>query len=99
MDVAGERLRNARAFARIALPDGGRSVADGIRCDTDGNVWAGARPGVVVLAPDGAAIGVIRLPEQCANVCFGGAKRNRLFMTASQSLFAIHLAVRGAHIC
>jgi gluconolactonase len=98
-DVDKAALRNGRAFARIALPDGGRSVADGIRCDRDGNIWAGARPGVVVMAPDGVAIGVIRLPETCANVCFGGAKRNRLFMTASQSLFALHVAVRGAHIC
>ncbi|MEP7314430.1 MAG: SMP-30/gluconolactonase/LRE family protein [Pseudomonadota bacterium] len=98
-DIDGAKLRNARVFTRIALSDGGRSVADGIRCDTDGNIWAGARPGVVIIAPDATAIGVIRLPEQCANVCFGGAKRNRLFMTASQSLFAIYVAVRGAHNC
>jgi gluconolactonase len=97
--VAGSGLRDGRPFARIVLPDGGRSTADGIRCDVEGNVWAGARPGVVVLAPDGAIIGMIRLPELCANLCFGGAKRNRLFMTASQSLYSVHVAVRGAHIC
>ena len=43
-------------------------------------------------------IGVIRLPEVCANVCFGGAKRNRLFMTASQSLYSVYVGVRGAGI-
>ena len=48
-----------------------------MRCDVDGNIWAGARPGVQVIAPDGETIGMIRLPENCANVCFGGPKRNR----------------------
>ena len=61
-----------------------------MRCDADGNIWAGARPGVLVIAPDGVTIGMIRLPEVCANVCFGGARRNRLFMTASQSLYAVY---------
>jgi len=42
---------------------------------------------------------MIRLPEVCANVCFGGQKRNRLFMTGSQSLYSLYLAVQGAHIC
>src|SRR5678815_1552173 len=67
-------------------------------CDTDGNLWAGARPGVQIIAPDGAVIGWIRLPENCANVCFGGAKRNRLFMTASQSLYAVYVEAQGAGI-
>jgi gluconolactonase len=98
-DIDGSRLRRGRAFARIALPDGSRSTADGIRCDVDGNVWAGARPGVVVLSPDGATIGLIRLPEICANLCFGGMKRNRLFMTASQSLYALYVGTKGAHPC
>lgn len=98
-DVDGTRLRQGRSFARIALPDGSRSAADGIRCDADGNLWAGARPGVVVLSPEGSTIGFIRLPEICANVCFGGAKRNRLFMAASQSLYAVYVGVRGAHWC
>jgi len=98
-DVDGARLRNGRTFAQITLPDGARSAPDGIRCDALGNVWAGANPGVLVMAPDGAPIGMIRLPEVCANLCFGGAKRNRLFMTASQSLYSVYLAVPGAHIC
>jgi len=98
-DADGTRLRNGRQFAELELPDGGPSGADGIRCDADGNIWAGARPGVQVVAPNGDTIGLIRLPEICANVCFGGAKRNRLFMTASQSLYAVYVGVSGAHIC
>jgi gluconolactonase len=69
-----------------------------MRCDVDGNIWAGARPGVQVIAPDGVTIGMIRLPENCANVCFGGAKRNRLFMTASQSLYAVYVDTQGASV-
>jgi gluconolactonase len=69
-----------------------------MRCDADGNVWAGARPGVQVFAPNGDRIGMIRLPETCANVCFGGTRRNRLFMTASQSLYSIYVETVGAHI-
>ena len=73
----------------------GAGGADGIRADVDGNVWASAGwvgdgyDGVHVFAPDGQRIGQIRLPEICSNVCFGGAKRNRLFMTAQP------VAVRG----
>ena len=98
-DVDGGRLRNGRQFVRLEAPGGGRSAADGIRCDADGNIWAGASPGVMVVAPDGTQIGAIRLPEICANVAFGGSRRNRLFMTASQSLYAMHVGVAGAHIC
>jgi gluconolactonase len=96
-DVSGAGLRNGRRYTQLTLP-GTDSItnADGIRCDVDGNVWCGTRPGVQIVAPDGATIGVIRLPEVCANVCFGGAKRNRLFMTASQSLYAVYVNVRGA---
>ena len=98
-DVAGTALRNGRRFAQLDVPGtGARSAADGIRCDVDGNLWCGARPGVQIVAPDGRRIGMIRLPEVCANVCFGGARRNRLFMTASQSLYAVYVGVRGAHI-
>lgn len=98
-DVDGARLRNGRSFAKLDNPATGSAVAaDGIRCDVDGNVWAGARPGVQVITPSGERIGMIRLPETCANVCFGGAKRNRLFMTASQSLYAVYVNATGAHI-
>ncbi|MGV3756135.1 MAG: SMP-30/gluconolactonase/LRE family protein [Verrucomicrobiota bacterium] len=78
--------------------------ADGIRCDVDGNVWASAGwvgagyDGVHVFAPDGVRIGQIRLPEICSNLCFGGKKRNRLFMTASTSVYAVYVETQGAHI-
>ena len=99
-DVDGARLRNGRRFAQLAAPGdpAARAVADGLRCDVDGNVWTGASPGVQVIAPDGTAIGLIRLPERCANVCFGGTRRNRLFMTASQSLYSVYVGTRGAGI-
>ena len=99
-DVAGTELRNGRSLCKLTMPGDTqvRSAADGIRCDVDGNVWAGALPGVQIVAPDGVTIGVIRLPERCANVCFGGTRRNRLFMTASQSLFSVYVGVAGAGI-
>lgn len=98
------RLGRGRVFASMEY-QGRRGGADGIRADTDGNIWASAGwagegyDGVHVFAPDGARIGLIRLPEICSNVCFGGAKRNRLFMTASQSLYAVYVEARGAHWC
>ena len=98
-DVDGTTLRNGRTFATLTIPGASTpTAADGIRCDVDGNIWAGARPGVQVIAPTGELLGMIRLPETCANVCFGGAKRNRLFMTASQSLYAVYVNTAGAHI-
>ena len=97
-DVDGAVLRNFRRHALLTVPGAPEepSAADGMRCDVDGNIWAGARPGVQVIAPDGVTIGMIRLPENCANVCFGGARRNRLFMTASQSLYAVYVGTEGA---
>jgi gluconolactonase len=98
-DVAGGSLRAGRVFATLTIPGTKNpSAADGMRCDADGNIWCGARPGVLVLSPAGEAIGMIRLPEVCGNVCFGGARRNRLFMTASQSLYAVYVETVGAHI-
>ena len=98
-DVDGSTLRNGRRFAQLDIPGSAApTAADGIRCDVDGNIWAGARPGVQILAPSGERIGMIRLPEVCSNVCFGGPRRNRLFMTASQSLYAIYVQTTGAHI-
>jgi gluconolactonase len=52
--------------------------------------------GVMVFAPDGAPIGFIALPERCANLCLGGVKRNRLFMAASQSIYALYVNTQGA---
>ncbi|WP_342454074.1 SMP-30/gluconolactonase/LRE family protein [Sagittula salina] len=74
---------------------------DGFRVDIHGNIWAGwgtgdGLDGVRVFAPDGTAIGHIHLPERCANLCFGGRDRTRLFMAASQSLYALYVRVQGA---
>lgn len=107
-DVAdGTKLRNARPFASMKMTLKGAEVAglaDGIRADVDGNIWVGAGwvgegyDGVQIFAPDGQRIGQILLPEICSNVCFGGSKRNRLFMTGSQSLYAVYVETQGAHI-
>ena len=106
--VNNDTLVKGREFASMNLELNGEVVAgfaDGIRCDTDGNIWASAGwvgdgyDGVHVFgAEDGKRIGQIRLPEICSNVCFGGRKRNRLFMTASQSVYAVYVEARGAHI-
>ncbi len=103
-DVVDEkRLQNGREFTSMEL-DGNSGFADGIRADTDGNVWASAGwvgdgyDGVHIFAPDGDRIGLIKLPEICSNVCFGGSKRNRLFMTGSQSLYAVYVETQGAHL-
>ena len=83
---------------------GGKGSSDGIRCDVDGNVWSAAGwvgegyDGVHVFTPGGQRIGMILLPEICANLCFGGAKRNRLFMAASESIYAVYVETQGAHI-
>ena len=80
-------------------------MADGIRCDTEGNVWVGGGwvgpgyDGVHTFAPDGERIGLILLPEICSNLCFGGPRRNRLFMTAGQSLYSVYVEAIGAHFC
>lgn len=102
-DVEGRSLKNPREFTSMEF-EGRTGFADGIRCDEDGNIWSSAGwagegyDGVHIFAPDGARIGQIKLPEICSNVCFGGTKRNRLFMTASQSLYAVYVETRGAHI-
>ena len=103
-DIEGTSLRNGRRFCSMELPGKGAGLADGIRCDTDGNIWSSAGwvgagyDGVHIFAPDGQRIGQILLPEICANVCFGGTKRNRLFMAGSQSLYAVYTEAIGAHI-
>lgn len=101
--VDSRRLANKRRFCSMEF-QGRSGGADGIRADVDGNIWAAAGwvgagyDGVHVFAPDGDRIGLIRLPEICGNVCFGGRKRNRLFMAASQSLYAVYVETQGAHI-
>ncbi len=102
-DVDGDRLRRPRTFVSMDM-EGRSGFADGITVDEDGNVWAAGGwggegyDGVHVFAPDGDRIGLIRLPEICSNVCFGGSKGNRLFMTASQSLYSVYVETRGAHL-
>ncbi len=97
-EVDGERLRNGRVFAENFSP----GMTDGIRTDTDGNIWCSmgwadpAEDGVRCYAPDGDLLGKIHLPEACANLCFGGKKRNRLFMAASTSIYALYVDARGA---
>ncbi|HSM41244.1 MAG TPA: SMP-30/gluconolactonase/LRE family protein [Afifellaceae bacterium] len=90
------------ANKRVLIDAGPGGTPDGMRCDVDGNLWCGwgmgtpELDGVLVFAPDGAKIGRIALPERCANVCFGGIKRNRLFMAASHSLYALYVNTQGA---
>jgi gluconolactonase len=103
-DVADEKtLRNGKLFTNMTTSKG-TGLPDGIRADVDGNIWIGAGwvgpgyDGVHIVSPEGQRIGMILLPEICANVCFGGVKRNRLFMAASQSLYSVYVNTRGAHI-
>jgi len=105
-DIVDEKkLANGKEFISMKLDGFDRpGNADGIRADVDGNIWASAGwigagyDGVHIFHPDGTRIGQIKLPEICSNVCFGGAKRNRLFMTASQSVYAVYVETQGAHI-
>src|SRR5436190_16880 len=105
--INGSKLQSPKVFVSMTLktPKGElKGGADGIRADVDGNIWAGAGwagegfDGVHIFAPDGHRIGQILLPEIASNLCFGGAKRNRLFITASQSLYAVYVETQGAHI-
>ena len=86
---------------RILIDAGPGGTPDGFRVDIEGNLWCGwgmgaaELDGVMIFAPDGAPIGRIELPERCANVCFGGLKRNRLFMAAAQSLYAVYVNTQG----
>ena len=84
-------LRNGRVF--IEMQSG---VPDGLRTDEQGNVWTSAEDGVHCYAPDGALLGKILIPEVVANLTFGGLRRNRLFITATSSVYAVHVGVRGA---
>jgi gluconolactonase len=90
-DVEQGKLTNQRVFASI---DAG--IPDGIRVDARGNLWSSAADGVHCFAPDGTRLGKILVPEVVANLTFGGPRRNRLFLTATTSLYAVYLAVPGA---
>ncbi len=96
---------------RLVIDAQGPGALDGIAVDREGNLWCGwgsdgssganaeELDGVRIFAPDGTAIGHIHLPERCANLCFGGAKHNRLFMASSHSLYALYTNTRGASPC
>ncbi|MBV8037160.1 SMP-30/gluconolactonase/LRE family protein [Roseateles sp.] len=103
-DVDGARLGNKR----LLIDAGGPGAFDGMAVDVQGNLWcgfgsdgsAGADPsrldGVRVYSAEGKALAHIHLPERCANLCFGGAKGNRLFMASTHSLYALYVNTRGA---
>jgi gluconolactonase len=96
--IDGVRLANRR----VLIDAGPGGTPDGFRVDEDGNLWCGwgmgtpELDGVMVFNPGGDPIGRIALPERCANLCFGGRRRNRLFMAASQSIYALYVNTRGA---
>jgi gluconolactonase len=95
--VNGGTLNNDRLFADA----GTAGTPDGIRCDVDGNLWCGwgmgapELDGVHVFNPQGKLIGRIALPERCANLCFGGKHRNRLFMACGHGLYALYVNTQG----
>jgi gluconolactonase len=98
-DVAdGTKLANGRVLIKCTKEE----TPDGFRVDIDGNLWCGwgmgsaELDGVRIFNPQGQPIGHIELPERCANVCFGGPKRNRLFMAASHSIYALYVNTQGA---
>jgi gluconolactonase len=97
-EVVDDRLVDGRPLI-IAEADG---TPDGLRCDVDGNLWCGwgmgnpQQDGVKVFDPAGRPIGFIALPERCANLCFGGRERNRLFMAASHSVYSLYVNTQGA---
>jgi gluconolactonase len=86
---------------RVLIDAGPKGTPDGFRVDMDGNLWCGwgmgeaGLDGVHVFNPQGKLIGRIDLPERCANLCFGGTERNRLFMAASTSLYSLYVNTQG----
>jgi len=100
--LAYDVVDGGRAVAnkRVHIDAGPGGTPDGMRCDVDGNLWCGwgmtpELNGVRVFSPEGEPIGHISLPERCANVCFGGRKRNRLFMAAAHSLYSLYVNTQG----
>ncbi len=95
--IDGRTLANRRDF----IDAGPKGTPDGFRVDVDGNLWCGwgmgeaGLDGVHVFNKNGKPIGRIDLTERCANVCFGGVHRNRLFMAASTSLYSLYVNTQG----
>jgi gluconolactonase len=103
MDVADDGTTSNHRLFSDCVVDTIKCGPDGLRCDVAGNLWASSNAGrtvgyngVTVWNPDGKLLGRIRLPEVCGNVCFGGPKRNRLFMAGSQSIYAVYTQTQGA---
>ena len=98
-DIEGNQLKNRRVHI-----DCGNGTADGIAIDVHGNLWCGwgmgteELDGVRVFNAQGKAIGMIHLPERCANLCFGGEQRNRLFMASSTSVYSLYVNTQGAKL-
>ena len=90
-DMVGGRPANGRLFHTIAP-----GCADGIRLDSEGNLWSSAGDGVHCIAPDGRRLGRILVPERVSNICFGGRAKNRLFITATTSVYSVVLNRKGA---
>ena len=88
--VDGKKLANGRVFCDIKT-----GIPDGFRIDVNGNLWTSCHAGVECYAPDGTLLGRINVPEIVANVTFGGKRRNRLFITATTSLYAIYVNTTG----
>jgi gluconolactonase len=86
----GQGAHRGRVFAEC---DAG--IYDGFRFDTDGNLWTSTRAGVTCYAPDGTMLGKIRVPEAVSNLTFGGPKNNRLFITATTSLYSLFVNANG----
>ena len=104
-DIAnGKTLRGKKAFCKMQIEGvgaGARMASVPMKMAISGRVpdgWRWLRRGACFFTPEGQLIGQIKLPEICSNLCFGGPKRNRLFMTGSQSLYAVYVATKGAHI-
>jgi len=99
-DVEDGKVANRKVFTNMTF-DGVQCAPDGMRADVDGNLWCGSNGplglgGVMVFNPSGVRIGHIRLPTLCANLTFGGPKRNMLLMCAGQSLYALQVQTQGA---
>ncbi|WP_018855445.1 SMP-30/gluconolactonase/LRE family protein [Rhizobium sp. 42MFCr.1] len=89
--VDGRTLTNGRVFCSIDT-----GIPDGIRVDNQGNLWSSAGDGVHCFSPDATLLGKIKVPQTVANLTFGGPRRNRLFITATRSVYAIYLTTNGA---
>jgi gluconolactonase len=89
----GGKLSRGKVFAEIKP-----GIPDGFRVDTEGNIWTSCQDGVICIDSKGKPLGKIKVPQMVANLTFGGPKRNRLFITATNSLYSIYVAATGAQV-